>query len=375
MAEHMGKPTVVHMNDSTGGRAKIRQIDALTGLRAVAALWVMIYHFRNFKEGQHFDFGLADPLILGGHFGVDLFFVLSGFIITHVYAEAFRQSTSPLTSIMDFLIYRVARIYPVHLLTLFGMLGLAAVSSVVGGRSPQHSDLYSYEAVSASMLMVNAWLGTGTPNMPAWSISAEWLAYLLFAPLCFGLHRVRSAPACYGVVALVMLSFFPGPAVDHPIGRVVADFILGMAAYKLVEGLVLPRFTGITSALCLAALTYFDWQSIPLFVLVMAILIATLAQDADYLAKLLSHPVPVYLGEISYSLYMVHWPVRVVLREAFSALPASLHPLIIIAGYSVTTLVVAAVVYHLVEVPGRKLIRRIHSGRKRQVVVSSEPTI
>src|ERR1700680_2224405 len=66
-----------------------KQIDSLTGLRAIAAAWVMLMHFREITPTRVWEFPVLDALIVNGAYGVDIFFVLSGFILCHVYASPF----------------------------------------------------------------------------------------------------------------------------------------------------------------------------------------------------------------------------------------------------------------------------------------------
>ncbi len=88
-----------------------QNLKPLTAMRFFAAMWVVAYHFTP-------SLGLGMPALVGkGYLGVELFFVLSGFILSHVYMEAFgdRRFRYP-----DFLWARLARIFPVHLVTLAG---------------------------------------------------------------------------------------------------------------------------------------------------------------------------------------------------------------------------------------------------------------
>ena len=86
-------------------------LKSLTGLRIVAAGWVLVYHFRNRLGLDLEQVGMIDK----GYLGVDLFFILSGFILSHVYVRAWAEGRFPYSS---FLWARLARLYPVHLLTL-----------------------------------------------------------------------------------------------------------------------------------------------------------------------------------------------------------------------------------------------------------------
>jgi len=93
-----------------------KDLKSLAGLRAVAALLVVLFHFTDGGRAIHNYFGI-NFLIDAGYLGVDIFFVLSGFIIYHVYREQFEERLSK-RAWADFLRNRLARIYPVHMVTL-----------------------------------------------------------------------------------------------------------------------------------------------------------------------------------------------------------------------------------------------------------------
>jgi peptidoglycan/LPS O-acetylase OafA/YrhL len=163
-----------------------RDIPALTGLRGVAALWVVAYHLREASANGGtglFDFGPADALIAHGYLGVDLFFVLSGFIIRHVYGCWFAEQVRP-QDCVRFLRYRIARLYPVHIVTLVLMLVLYGAARAVGTH-PHNLNSYSIFSLLNNLTLTHAWWGAiGSPNTPARSISA-----LLFPLGCWLLSR------------------------------------------------------------------------------------------------------------------------------------------------------------------------------------------
>nr|HAQ92626.1 hypothetical protein [Afipia sp.] len=94
-----------------------KQIPALTGLRAVAALLVLGIHTDQTEPSQIKTFL---PFLGQGHLGVDLFFILSGFIITHVYLANLREPSW--RAVRIFLWHRLVRLYPVHVTVLFGLI-------------------------------------------------------------------------------------------------------------------------------------------------------------------------------------------------------------------------------------------------------------
>ena len=97
---------------------------ALTTLRFFAALWVVLY-----TAWEHLNVGFEPTLVSKGYLGVEVFFVLSGFILSHVYLEAAGEKRF---SYRGFLWARIARVYPLHLATLIGVGGLAAADALSG---------------------------------------------------------------------------------------------------------------------------------------------------------------------------------------------------------------------------------------------------
>src|SRR3546814_8342900 len=160
---------------------------ALTSLRGIAALLVVCYHFSggflpNLDPGRYSDF------VPKGYLWVDLFFVLSGFIITHAYGDAFAERAR-WGSIRAFLFARMARIYPLHLFVLAAFMGLELVrwGLEVLGHARFHeapfSDATHVGAIVTNVMMLLAGGVADSPtwNWHAWSIAAEWFAYLSFS--------------------------------------------------------------------------------------------------------------------------------------------------------------------------------------------------
>ena len=169
----------------TGGEQSIgtREIRSLTGLRAVAAVWVVVYHF-NFTPGVGYD-GYWEPLrpvIRAGATGVDLFFVLSGFVITLTYLERVGRTPS-VRQAGTFLWARVCRIWPVYALVtaVYGAWLVFKATQVTDGAVAYQTvqpvlDVWDF-LLQLTMVQLwwhpasggESWMGS------AWSISAEWL--------------------------------------------------------------------------------------------------------------------------------------------------------------------------------------------------------
>ncbi len=218
-------------------------IKPLTSLRFIAAVWVLLYHF---KDHLGLDLGRWG-LVADGYLGVDLFFTLSGFILAHVYLSQFEGGAF---GYGGFLKNRIARVYPMHLAALAAMIVLYAGATAMGAGvgSP---DAFKWSDLPAHLFMVHAWGATPAVgwNFPSWSISAEWAAYLLFplvAALVLKAQR-RSAWMAAAALALCLVSFAAlsnlhqlAPWVGRDFSqmtaqigalRILPSFLLGVALY------------------------------------------------------------------------------------------------------------------------------------------------
>jgi peptidoglycan/LPS O-acetylase OafA/YrhL len=336
------------------------QIDSLTGLRGVAACWVVLMHFREITPTRVWQFPILDQIIANGAYGVDIFFVLSGFIMCHVYSRSFSADLRG-EQVYRFMAYRLARIYPVHVATFILMLALFVARSATTGESGLP---YRYDPVTllTTFTLTNAWVpGLQTPNMPAWSVSAEWFAYALFPALCLFLSSHKWAPALY-VVAGLGLAFFK-PFGNDCLTHVLSGFLVGMATHRIMPRalwIAKGRFAGLGISTAIACWAQVADPSVEFGLLLFAALILALTNPRDLLSRFLSVTATVYLGEISYSIYMVHWPVRAIIRNCLQmlrlldSLPS---PFFVIISL-LATLIVAMASYRYVELPGRALLRR-----------------
>jgi len=155
------------MNDRSGPiRVPFPDVlDPLTGVRFFLALGVVLFHCQLQWTLPDEAVGLLDRARLG----VDVFFILSGFILTHVYLQG-----DGVPDYRRFLAARFARIYPAHLFILLGMLGLVLLAPLFGvGLEPGRFNPADF---AGTLLLVQAWFPRETMvlwNGPAWSLSAE----------------------------------------------------------------------------------------------------------------------------------------------------------------------------------------------------------
>lgn len=376
---------LIAMTD-THGHAAPADLRSLTALRFVAAMWVALFAF-----WPNLDVGVLPNLVAKGYLGVELFFVLSGFILCHVYLEAHGEKRF---SYKGFLWARIARVYPLHIATLAGV-GALAVAALAVGMSVD-GNILSWASLPANLTMMHAW-GLAPEagwNHPSWSISAEWFAYLSFPAFAVVAWSLRHRPLVAvggAVVFLAVLYAVFEPLAGFPLTqatiawgalRIVPCFALGCALYLVFRRAPMRTpWLGAFAAVLLigisAALTLPDALTVTLF----GLLILSLASLANDKAGWLSSKPAVYLGEISYSLYMVVVPwkllaVNLATRLTDAGPEKQLHIFVWLALVA-TLPVVAAISYHLVEYPARRALRGMaeRRGRARKLRHSAQPAI
>ena len=355
-------------------QAEPQNLAALTALRFFAAMWVVFYHFWD-------NLGAPAPEIVAkGYLGVELFFVLSGFILSHVYLERFRNRNF---SYREFLWARLARVYPLHIAIIAGLGVLILALAVAGIRSS--GQLIVWSSLPAQLTLTQAWgLGQGGGwNHPAWSISAEWFAYLTFpafAVLFASLWKRPGAAIVGAAVFMIALQVaferLAGFQLTHATIlwgalRIVPCFALGCAIWLLwkkthttATTLGLPVAGGALAALGAAIVLHSpDW----IFVLAFAAMIYGLGVMSAGGNRLLTHPALTYLGEVSFAIYMVCIPWQLVTTEGLQKVlhldPDHL-PAVVWVAIVIGVIPAAMAMHHLVERPARNLMRKVRFERK-----------
>ena len=341
------------------------EILPLTGIRAFAAWWVVLFHIAYILASSHLLYWLARL----GFLGVDLFFVLSGFIISYNYWQRFSAFSS--NTYWRFLWARLARIYPIHVFTLILSLFLLIGVRLSGVVTTKDFSTWTRSSFLANVVMVHAWRlhYTESWNNASWSISCEWFAYLVFPLLVLiGLRKlpVPVAGLC-AVFFPAILAFSVQSAYALPcvlLIQVMCEFTAGCLVYHIYmhwhESARVGRMVnyGAISALAFALILLWQYQHLtPYWVaLVFPIVILAVAKSSGIFASLVGSKPAVYWGKVSYSLYMTHnltlWFLKGFLPVHQGG--ARSLPFFVYVG---SIGVVAAFTYHFVEEPARRWMR------------------
>lgn len=366
--------------------SRLPTLRALTGLRAFAAAWVVLYHFRDDVKRLFPGSEPAWPFLDSGYVGVDIFFILSGFIIAYTYLGQF-ETVRP-RAYGRFLWLRLARLYPVHLFTLALFTLIVIPGHVQDASLSEVGGVLRLEDFRRQLLLAHGWGTTGNHafNYPAWSISVEWLAYLVFPIGALVLARFRTKRAMAGgLVAAFVFNIVSFQLIDAAgqTGqiiwvRIIGEFAAGCFLFLLwrgrwAAGAPWAMWTPVLAGASVAATLVFETRygeiapvlAAPLY----GLAILGLAYQRDCVGWLMALPPLVYLGEASYSLYMTHALVQ---RFAWEYIPSAdfvsdslaLRGLVL-ASYAALLAGMAVLTYELVEQPSRNLMRRLTSSRTR----------
>ncbi len=356
---------------------------SLTGLRFLLACWIAYFHV-----GLMFDtdgFG-ALPLLQLGMTRVDVFFVLSGFVLAHVYwarAKAnFRYG--------DFMIARVSRLYPLFLLSLAAIGAYLVAGAAIG--QPVEAGRYSLRDLAANLFMLQSFgLSEGSDwNFPAWAISAEFAGYLAFPLFLMAATALRTRPVLFLMLALGALGLVElfhealtgrglnTATTDWGALRGAAAMFVGVAARaafdKFRMGVRAAAALSLAGALFAVAAALTDLGV--LFVAIGAVAFITgLARiDAEGGRTPLAGAPMRFLGGLSYSIFIFHVPAFIIIAKGLEVVGVDFVANAWTAAALVGLLTLVAIPAHyLVEEPAQKAIRAAWKRRFHRQVPEPAP--
>ncbi len=344
-------------------------------LRFVAAFSVLIWHYQHFAyvADQPVDlvrsrlpfYSVLQAFYEAGQYGVWVFWCISGFIFFWKYRDAIHDRS---TSGWTFFVFRVSRLYPLHVATLlivallqFFYFGLHGFYFVYQQNDVGHFVLQS--------LLASAWgVEQGDSfNGPIWSISVEVLVYIFF----FLALRYVTRSALLNVVVIILCFNLRGQVFSclafFYAGGLAAMYRRGIetTAYRMA----IERFAWVIALVVALSAWYFrssgsvvDW---PLLLILTPVLLFCLSSDISLPAPI--EKVVVAAGSMTYSSYLLHFPFQLLLALGFSLLqkPIPFNEIWFFLLFVVTTLVASLLTYRHFEMPAQRMLRSFLLRRQR----------
>lgn len=350
-------------------------LDALTSFRFVAALMVFVWH-------THIMGDVLDKYQLG-YVGVGFFYLLSGFILTYVYFNKIRSGNAE--RIKKFYIARIAKIYPMHILTLVASIPLYI--STVQAAFPYETKRYFIENLGINTLLLQSYFPSNAVNFSfngvAWSISVEMFFYAVFPLLIYIIGKYLkelTTNRMFMLIGLVWLMMFVAfaPVQSYlddwrlyifPLAR-LPEFIIGILLgliylrqqkdkvenvfiNKHATKLELATVAGLVLAILISPVLPQSLRFAAWLVPFWAVLVFIFSLQRGAISKILMHKPFVYLGEISFSFYMIH---QLVIKYIYLI---GIPSIVISAALSfAVTLTVSALLYRYYEEPLRLVSKR-----------------
>lgn len=329
----------------------------IDGLRTVAVLLVLVFHFDLFAFGK------------AGFIGVDVFFVISGFLITAIIRNDLETGRFHFG---DFLYRRVRRLYPALMATL--LLTLVAGWFLF---LPHRFAELAKETMLSLLYVINFYFwqninyfglrADGVPLLHMWSLAVEEQFYVLFPAACWIIWRWNARLLLPAVVSAMIISFGLG-LYFTPLKPELSFYLLPTRAWELMIGAVLALMTygravrGVwlhlmgPLGLCLIAASVImhgpltqvpGWFALLPTLGAFAVILGGFSEKA-VTSRLLGTSPMVWVGKISYPLYLVHWPIRIFLQEHLVEFTFGWR----VFGFALS-FVIAAAIYYLIEMPVR----------------------
>ncbi|CAN5595075.1 acyltransferase [soil metagenome] len=380
----------------------VTYLSNLTPLRGVAALLTVVFHL-------WIQFGSA--LVGEGatafnrmYLMVDFFFVLSGFIMCHVYGERFAKGVTK-QAFKKFTIARFSRVYPLHLVTLLYAILLFAFTGYLGIPKDIVEIENSWYSILTNILLLHAmnlhkWFNWVHAS---WSISTEWWAYMIFPFLVqpfMKIGKIGKVLVCAACLAgYLVITYFLVPLVTVPpsipfvkvdpadlsinvayqfgIVRCLCGFLLGMMMYQgYTAGWGKKIFGNGFTMLALTIILFIGmhYQVPDIFtVSLLPLILLCGSYGSKSIDRIFSTTVLQKLGDWSFSIYLVHQPVLFTIGKIVTYLsmgnagktatgpppqPTMLNAWLISAGIITLILLISSLSYRFLEVPARTWINK-----------------
>lgn len=308
---------------------------------------------------------------------VDLFFCLSGFIFFWKYGQAIYEKS---VSLKKFAYLRFTRLYPLHFLTLV-LVGVGQLLVYLSDGKYFIVEFMDLKHLLLNIFFISSWgfQSGGSFNGPIWSVSIEILLYGVFY-LCFS--RLSSKNFLWPLLMIFLglyihSSQFQAPLLNSNIGRGFISFFTGGLSYQIyrkaqsVHPKIYVAIVGLTGAVLLIFWTMIlillynsEYKELILYMWFYEIALIGFSSMILFCAFLDTEQVGAYgfkklafLGDISYSVYLIHFPIQIAFYLAAKQLPIDFHRIEIFLLFFAVTIGLAAVTYKYYEIPCQRYLR------------------
>jgi peptidoglycan/LPS O-acetylase OafA/YrhL len=363
----------------------------LDGFRGICALLVALYHLPLYSHLTGPMFFLPNAQML-----LDFFFVMSGFVIAGAYGDKLNSGRA----FWDFVVRRFGRLWPLHAAVLAGFVAIEVAKALFApdaGRTPVFSGIHSPLSIFTNLLLIHSLHlhGMLTWNAPSWTVSVEFYTYILYAALVVVWPRrplisaaVMMAVGAFGVI---VIAHQLAATYDFGIFRCFYGFFCGVLLWRFWRAAPLALktrpwlATAIEAAMTVGVFAYIALIGGPpagyAGPIVFSLFIWVYASEQGLVTRFFGLRPLVWLGEISYSIYLVHYLIIVVIGLCLRSVERVLHldfaqmgvrglddgwflrlptqgamdPFVLV--YLVVVVLIASQTYRFIEQPGRALIR------------------
>lgn len=354
----------------------MNRLEPLDSLRGIAAIGIaMFWHYQGAFQCAPFH----DAMYWFYHYGalcVDFFFVLSGFVFSYVYGRMILRHEIDL---VKFAILRFSRLYPVFFVTTVIVAAMQGLRKCMGYEFFGHPFNDVYHFFLNLLFLHSGWFEQGFSfNAPSWSVACEAASYLIFFYILNRFANGRQA----AFVAMVFLGIFlwewnwQFPLLNSTMGRGFMGFFIGCLLYtahirlSATAGRVtyLRVMAALICFLCVMGSLYGHafygdrWHVVYVCLLFPSLILFSLHFSA--LSRILTFSPLVYLGEISYSIYLWHFPIQLAMQTGmdfgiWQFDPSARH----VFGLYVILVVASGAVSHFCETKAQKYLRQRFAAR------------
>ncbi len=292
----------------------MKKIEFLESIRGISAMIVLLFHLKDVSNSPI----IHNFLILNGEIFVDFFFVLSGFVIAYNYST--RINT--VKDLLKFKLKRILRLYPLHILMLliFSLLEVAKyfVNKKVGmSPSTEPFLINNINTFVHNLTLTNGFLPLNSFNIPSWSISVEFFAYFLFSLIILLIKSRKIRFFIFASISFFSLCYIMNgggtlKSMENEDGfvRCCFSFFLGTIIFNSLNFIKFnSKYTNFLILIFLVFLVISliiqnNFLGILLFSI---ILLISVSEQNNLFVKILSIKPLLYLGSISYGVYMIHF--------------------------------------------------------------------